>query len=133
MRPENPGSIRNQLGYALLAIRRATEDGDILRKADLYANTVTVCAPYLDVEQEATLRVLPPMPTRDRDGTGATRLNAAIETALSNLLRCMAQRNIYAYLPGSVGDAASLALTDEDEDADAYEDEDADEATVYGG
>lgn len=100
-----------------MEIRRATAEGDILRKADLYANLVSLCGPYLKPETEEAFRVLPSVGRFDKGGEERA-LNLAIERHLSGLLRHLAGRGIYAYLPGETADAGSLALADPAEDGE---------------
>lgn len=128
---ESPGSISNQIGRSINAIRDCVENDDVLGVGDHLRMLIALVAPKLDEPERAQL-VMPVLDLRDerrgrltgraRGRRGARRVErmhrfyVECMDLFARVLVFVSAKNLYAYTSAPQGDGGSeLALRDPEE------------------
>lgn len=114
---ESPGSIRNQIGRSLNAIRDRVEEKDVAGVADHLALLVAISSPKLQPEEREKFQIPSVEGGRDRHGERAHKLFKDCMRILAELLAVLSDRGLYSYKESELGDASGLALSDPAADA----------------
>lgn len=112
MYSESPGNIRNQVGRSLNEIREAVTAEDVLSIANHVRLLVALSSPHLkDLSDDIKAKLRFPSSGVDTEALVFERAMSVLET----LLPILAERGLYAFLPGDIGDGSGIALTGESE------------------
>jgi hypothetical protein len=104
---ESPGSVRNQVGRSLNAIRDCVTAEDPYAIANHVRLLVALASPYLAGSREReSFTIGRPPPGEDEEVWLMERCMSVLEA----LLPVLADHGLYAYVSDDLGDARSLAL-----------------------
>ena len=110
---ESPGSIRNQLGRGLNAIRDNVEQVDVPGVMNHTRLMKATLAPFFSEEKIREYKEIPPE-SEDTEEQFEFEMQR-----IEFMLRLAADNKQYAFLPDQVGDGSLLSLGDGDDDEDA--------------